>query len=281
MKRLNTMTVLCSLCAAMTMLLIGSCSNNDIEELTLSTQKDYVITDSLTYGFNITSGNGDYKVKVENDEKHPFVTKTTVLGNHVNVDLIYDATRLTITDAAGQTAKLTIISQNSSIRSITHNAAVKYGDFVKYNIGWGNGGYYIYKQEGDAAKATIDNDGEIIIKSVHEGNMHLTIADRRGSTNEIYVSVYGGYDITGSDLTVKALAGDEVTFPIKYGDGQWTITSCPQAINNPFTCVCPKIENCRDLEMLQVSIPQNTRGTFQMELQDRSSHTIHLTLNIE
>jgi hypothetical protein len=280
MKRLNT--ILCTLCAAMTMIVIASCSsNNNIEELTLSTEKNYVITDSLVYGFNITSGNGDYKVKVENDEQHPFVAKTTVTGNHIDVDLIYEETRLTITDAAGQTAELTIISQNSSLRIITDNAVVKYGDFVKFNIGWGNGGYYIYKQDGDAAKATIDNEGEIIIKSVHKGNMHLTIADRRGSTNEIYVSVYGGYDITGPELSVKAQAGDEVTFPIKYGDGQWTITSCPQAINNPFTCVCPKIENCRDLEMLQVKIPQNTKGSYQMELQDKSGHTIHLILNIE
>lgn len=280
MNRLNTM--LCTLCTAMTMVLIASCSsNNNIEELTLSTQNNCVMTDSIAYSFNITSGNGDYKVKVENDGQHPFTAKATVTGNHINVDLISDVTRLTITDAAGQTRELTILSQNRSIRNITHNAAVKYGDFVKYNVGWGNGDYYIYKQDGDAAKATIDNQGEIIIKSVHEGNAHLIIADRRGTTNDVYVKVDGGYDITSSELTVNAVAGDEVTFPIKYGDGQWMITSCPQAINSPCTCVYPKIENCRDLEMLQVSIPQNTKGTYQMELQDKSSHTVHLTLNIE
>jgi hypothetical protein len=272
---------LCSLCF-FTVLWMSACSNDgDIKELKLSTSEFTVMTDSTEYDFDIVSGNGNYKVNVNNDSDMPLIGEATVTGNHVKVSLVSERTKVTVTDGAGQTMDLLIISQNKSLNPIAQDIAVEYGDYIISQLNWGNGGYYILSQQGDAAQVMVDK-GQVIVKSVHPGDISFVIADRRGTTNSFHVGVGSGFDIKGKELTVStSVKAGYITFPIKYGVGGWQITSCSEVLNKPTTCICPQIANYREQDMLQIWIPKDAKGSLNLQMQDKVKNTVKLTVNLE
>jgi hypothetical protein len=273
-----------------------SCSKDDeIKELKLSTADAIVHTDSIAYAFDIVSGNGNYQVTVDQNGGKSIMPKAVVVGNHVSIDLIQPSTRLTITDAAGQSTNLTIISDNKSLEEIETTVLVSYGYYLSSNLSWGNGDYYIEGQHDDIASVNIDKKGHFIVKGLRpNGSVSLLISDRRGTTNYMTVHVGNGADITDKALTYSVSKGelkdkltspikwglkDRLTFPIKYGVGNWKIISCSKTFENPFTLVLPK-DKYMEQDLLQVWAPESAEGPFYIQLEDQAKNQVTLTIKI-
>ena len=261
-----------------------SCSKNDeIKELKLSTADAIVHTDSIAYAFDVVSGNGNYQVTVDQNGGKSIMPKAVVVGNHVSIDLIKPSTRLTITDAAGQSTNLTIISDNKSLEEIETTVLVSYGYYLSSNLSWGNGDYYIQGQRDDIASVNIDKKGHFIVKGLRpNGSVSLLISDRRGTTNYMTVHVGNGADITDKALTYSVSKGelkDRLTFPIKYGVGDWKIISRSKAFDNPFTLVLPKDKHMEQ-DLLQIWAPESAEGPLYIQLEDQAKNQVTLTIKI-
>lgn len=264
--------------------LFTACNKNKVEpnyELKLSTTEQTVYTDAIEYSFDIVSGNGDYQVQVEADNR-PTVGKATVIGNHVKVDLICDLTRVTITDKSNQTASLIINSSNKSIEIQNHTISLPYGNIHRTTVDWGAGEYSILKQSGDAATLTIEGKNKFIVKSTHPGKAYFTIIDQRGTTNGIMVYVADGWDVTSSALKVDVLGDQIYTFPLKYGVGGWKITSQSWELPGDWqTCVLPSDLLQTDHDLLQVRIPDGRRNEIlSIQLKDKANNNTTITMNV-
>ena len=261
---------------------IGCSKDDGIKELKLSTTTDTVYTDSIAYTFDIVSGNGNYQVTVNSDGDRSSSTKAIVKNNHVSINLLKPSTQVTVTDAAGQSANLEIVSNNKSLATMETSVGVSYGYYLKSKLNWGNGGYRILSQSNDVASVTIDNEGHYIAKGLRSsGSTTLLISDERGTTNYMTIEVGNGTNISNDALTYsipKKEAWGIFTFPIKYGVGDWKIVSCSDALRNPFLIVLSKNEYA-DQDVLQISIPKESEMPLTVQLEDRASNHTTLTIN--
>lgn len=284
MRLKNISNTLSILLISLSFIFIAGCSKGEYEgdqDLKLSTDGQIVYTDAIEYSFDIVSGAGGYQVKVEEDNR-PTLGKVTLTGNRVKVDLITDYTRVTVTDKNNQTTSLLIISSNESIEIQNYTVSVSYGSILTRTLNWGAGKYSILGRSGDAATLTIDDKGKFIVNSVHPGEAYFTIIDQRGTTNGMAVYVGDGWDLTSNELTVDVRSADYYTFPIKYGKGEWRITSVSSPVlNHPQTCVMPKDAEYREQELLQVWIPQQTDGSLSIQLKDKANNTATITMNVK
>lgn len=253
---------------------IAACSNNGdgVKDLKLSAANECVYTDSLTYSFDVLSYNGEYKVSMDNG-------KASVKDSHVIVDLLRPTTYLTVTDASGQSVKLTIVSNNSSLVQMTTSVGVAYGNYFRSKLNWGNGGYYITSISGDAASLVLDKDGSYTVIGKRPGNQLFEISDARGTTNYMEVNIYDGYDITSDTLKVTLSNPGTYTFPIKYGKNDWSIASCTQALKNAQTLIMDKNE-MRENDLLQIHIPSGTKGIVTLTLKDEDNNKVVIDLNV-
>lgn len=247
-------------------------------ELKLSTSGETVSTDAIEYSFDIVSGAGDYQVKIA-DDGQPALGKVTLTGTHVKVDLITQYTQVTVTDKSNQKTDLLIVSSHPSIQLINYSVSVSYGNLHKLIMDWGAGKYSIYRQSGDAAELSIDDNDQFTIKSRKPGRAYFTIMDRRGTTNGISVTVGEGWDLTGKELSVTVEAGQYYTFPLKYGEGGWKIThrSSP-LLHNHQTFVMPKDPEYREQDVLHVWVPQETNEPLSLQLTDKAGNTATITI---
>lgn len=276
MKKLNLLGI--ALCVSFTLLFAG-CNKDESEEiqtLRLSTDDQTVYTDGIAYSFDIVSGGGDYKVEVTKNSPHDLGGKATLTGNRVEVDLVSDGTHVIITDKHGQEANLLIWSRHESLQATNHTIGVSYGSYLESTINWGAGNYSVLKQFGDAATLTFDGN-HLIAQSVHPGRATFLVRDERGTTNSVAVTVGDGWDLNGEELTVTALAGYYYTFPLKYGDGGWKITSRPAALSDVWTVIMPK-DQYRAHDMLQIFAPEEHPEPLVLQLKDRANHTATITI---
>lgn len=280
LKRISNTLYLLLLTASI--VLIAGCTKKigteEPPELKLSTPGETVSTDAIEYSFDIVSGAGDYHVEIA-DDGQPALGKATLTGTRVKVELITQYTQVTVTDKSNRKADLLIVSSHPSIQIMNYLVSVLYGNFHKLTMDWGAGKYSIYRQSGDAAELSIDNNDQITIKPRKPGRAYFTIMDRRGTTNGISVIVEKGWDLTGKELSVTVEAGHYYTFPLKYGEGGWKIThrSSP-LLHNPQTCVMPKDPEYREQDMLHVWVPEEVNEPLSLQLTDKAGNTATITI---
>lgn len=275
MKKLNLLGLLC---VSFTMLFTG-CSKDEPEEiqaLRLSTDDQAVYTDAIEYSFDIVSGGGGYQVEVTKNSPFDLGGKATLTGSRVKVDLVSNATHVIVTDKYGQEANLIIWSRHESLQTVNHTISVSYGNYLKTNMNWGAGNYSVLKQFGDAATLTFDGN-HLIAQSLHPGRTTFLVRDERGTTNSVAVTVGDGWDLNEKELTVTALAGYYYTFPLRYGDGGWKITSRPAALSDVWTVIMPK-DQYRAHDMLQIFAPEGHPEPLVLQLKDKAGHTATITI---
>lgn len=260
--------------------LLTACSTNDeTQDLKLSVNDEIVYTDATDYSFDIISGTGKYQVAVDPSAPNQPLAKVILKGNHVQVELLSYAAGVTVKDQNGQSIHLSIYSSNSSLQMITYLVGVHYGEIMKTPVNFGAGGYSIVSQSGDAAQVTnINEKGIFTIKSVHPGEIHLLITDKRGTTRGMTIDVGEGYDLTSDELTITAKGDLYITFPLKYGDGKWKIISSP--IESPSLVIMEQGE-LFEQDMLQVPILKDSKTPMVFKLKDKSNHIATITINVQ
>lgn len=260
--------------------LLTACSTDEsISELKLSVPAETVYTDGMDYSFDVVSSNGKYQVLVDADNTPTPTAKTTIVGNHVKVDLLSEYTALTITDQGNQPVHLLIISSNDAIKTQNYSVRVSYGSIMKTNaVRFGTGKFTVQSKYGNSAEVNIDNHDQFLIKSLRPGVSHFLIADQRGTTNGMTVTVGNGWDLSSKELTVSTVGNQYLTFPLKYGEGGWKIIS--PITNDPEICVMPKGE-LFEQDMLQVWVPKGNGKPIVFELKDKVNNTATITINVE
>lgn len=245
------------------------------QELKISVADEIVYTDDLEYSFDIVSGKGGYQVTVENDNSFSSPAKVTMTGHHVKVDLFTERVGLIITDQTNQTIRLSIVSSNNALQIQNYEVGLSYGAIMKTEISFGIGKHSILKSSGTSAEAYFETNHMIVIKSLKPGISGFLITDERGTTNGMTVRVYNGYDLTSDKLTVTTAGNQYLTFPIKYGEGNWRITS--PLLNDPQFCVMPKSENYEQ-DMLQVFV---AKEPMVITLKDKADNEATITIQVK
>ncbi|MCI1683959.1 MAG: hypothetical protein LKI39_15605 [Bacteroides sp.] len=261
------------------LLAVSSCSKDDSSEnaeLRLSVSDEMAHTDGIEYSFDIISGGGGYKAEVCNDK----YAKATLTGNHVKVDLVSESTQVKVTDKYNQEVYLLIHSDNKSIQTVNNTVRLSYGSSMKLPTNWGAGGYSVLRQSNNTvAKVTFDDKDSLLIQSLAPGEVWFRIIDKRGSTNGVSVTIDKGWDLNSNQLTVNAEGESYYTFPLKYGEGGWKITSCPAALVDPSTVVIPK-DKYHEHDMLQIFVPKESNAPLVLQLEDKVKNTATITVNI-
>lgn len=195
--------------AALSMLVLGfsftACSSDDDDmptypEVPQAAQKEQLTfdTDTVKVGvgetatFNVTNGNGDYKVINEN----PDVATATVNGSTVTVTSTQKGIAgVIVSDAKGSYKRILVQSMYFTMAVDKENVEVgmRLGHTdgeARVIVKAGNGGYKATSADEKVAKIEdIRGDSAVIIQGVGEGTTTVTITDMMGLSVKVNVTV--------------------------------------------------------------------------------------------
>lgn len=233
--------------AALSMLAFGlsfsACSSDDDDmptypEVPQAAQKEQLTfdTDTVKVGvgetatFNVTNGNGDYKVINEN----PNIATATVDGNKVIVTSTQKGIAgLIVSDAKGSYKRILVQSMYFTMAVDKENVEVgmKLGHTdgtAKVIVTAGNGGYTATSADENIAKvAYIQGDTAIVIQGVAEGSTTVAIKDMMGLTTTVNVTVkVTPVPFTQEEIeNIKASSEDYFIWDSNY-KGRWDSDIC-------------------------------------------------------
>lgn len=232
-----------------------SCNNDEgIRKLKLSVTEETVYTDTLTYSFDIISGNGNYHVeskqKGENTEN-----LVTINDKHVTIELISSSAYVTVTDEENYSKSFVIKSSHPYIQDGGYKVWVHYGIISEIDCVYGSGGYNIVNSSNNGCvQLILDKSNKIKIKPIKPGNEWFVLKDYRGFTFDMRIGVIQGCDIISEYTEYTATKGNTITLPVKYGAGKWTFIKKEESEESyPFTLIIPAGER-NEVDVVQIKV---------------------------
>lgn len=181
--------------------------------------------DNPTAAVNITSGNGNYKVTVADEN----IATATINGTQIIVNGLKNGlTTATVMDWAKQSTVFTIKvkedfdleldkTELTMIQNINTTALV--------NIVSGNGGYRVASNNDEIATAELTEEGKVLITALSEGFADITVTDADGKKAIVKV-ISCEHELTLEDTSEKVwVATIPATFKIISGNGNYTVAS--------------------------------------------------------
>lgn len=172
-------------------LVISACNDNEriVEYNKLTLDKNEAVfdldkSDNLTAEFNITEGNGNYKVSVEDAE----VAEVTIDGTKVTVTALrVGETTAKVYDWVKHSAEIRI-KVIDKFELSDSELEMLYGEIRSIEIYSGNGDYQVASSNEDVASVAVEG-GFINITAVGAGEADVTVTDAEGKTTTIKVTV--------------------------------------------------------------------------------------------
>ncbi len=214
-------------------ILMFGCSNDDIpsyNELTIDKNEVFIKADSdtPTAEVNITEGNGNYKVTVENEN----IATATMEGTRIIIKgLKNGATTATVMDWAKHSAVITIkvkedfdlILDNEKLVMLKSTDLTPTTKLV--SILSGNGGYQVKSSDENIATAELTQEGKILVTAIETGIANVIVTDADGKETKLEVTVCDGLleleDMTGRFWRI----GETSNIEIVSGNGGYTVVS--------------------------------------------------------
>lgn len=172
-------------------LVISACNDNEriVEYNKLTLDKNEAVfdldkSDNLTAEFNITEGNGNYKVNVEDAE----VAEVTIDGTKVTVTALHvGETTAKVYDWVKHSAEIRI-KVIDKFELSDSELEMLYGEIRSIEIYSGNGDYQVTSSNEDVATVAVEG-GFINITAVGAGEADVTVKDAEGKNTTLKVTV--------------------------------------------------------------------------------------------
>jgi hypothetical protein len=204
--------------------------NGSVKELLLSidNSNSTLSFDGIETEFDILDGNGDYTV-TSSDEK---VAKVRLEGTKVYVDFIgyYTDVTITVTDKKNQQKSLSMVSYAESLVSPGYTLLTEQGKtYTDKYVSFGAGGYTIEAISGTSAKATVNENDEIVVEGIEFGNSSFKITDKRGTTATYNVIVIATYKLDSESMSISAKRDQTISIKLLYGKG-WELSDSTESL---------------------------------------------------
>ncbi|NDV94588.1 hypothetical protein D0T84_06585 [Dysgonomonas sp. 521] len=204
--------------------------NEPVKELLLSVDNGNrtLSFDGIETEFEILDGNGDYTV-TSSDEN---AAKVRLEGTKVYVDFIsyHTDVTITVTDKKSQQKSLSMVSYAKSLVSPGHTLFTELGKtYIDKYVSFGAGGYTIETISGTSAKATVNENDEIVVEGIEFGNSYFKITDRRGTTATYDVIVIATYELDSESMSISAKRDQIISIKLLYGNG-WKLVDFTNAL---------------------------------------------------
>ncbi len=214
-------------------ILISGCSNDDIpsySELTIDKNEVFIKVDSdtPTAEVNITEGNGNYKVTVDNEN----IAVATLEGTQIIIKgLKNGTTTATVMDWAKHSAIITIKVKEDFDLKLDNEKLVmlKSVDLIPttelVSILSGNGGYKVKSNDENIATAELTQEGKVLVTAIETGITNVIVTDADGKEAKVEVTVCNGL-LELEDMTGKFWRIDETSnIEIVSGNGGYAVVS--------------------------------------------------------
>lgn len=174
---------------------------------------------------NITSGNGNYKLTVADEN----IASATLDGNRIIINGLKDGTTTaTITDWSKHSAAFTIKVKEDFELKLDKEELVMFLDENKtalVNIISGNGGYQVESSNNEVTTAEINEDGKILVTALSSDFCNIIVTDADGNKTTLKVRVCVEHLVT-EDTTKKVCEiGKELIINITSGNGEYSVVS--------------------------------------------------------
>lgn len=204
--------------------------NGSVKELLLSidNSNSTLSFDGIETEFDILDGNGGY-VAASSDEK---VAKVRLEGTKVHVDFIsyHTDVTITVTDKKNQQKSLSMVSYAESLVSPGYTLLTEKGKtYTDKYVSFGAGGYTIEAISGTSAKATVNENDEIVVEGIEFGNSSFKITDKRGTTATYDVVVIATYKLDSESMSISAKRDQTISIKLLYGKG-WELSDSTESL---------------------------------------------------
>ena len=216
-------------------LLLGGCGVTDspsTRELILQ-RYELSLPSNTTGLFRIREGNGSYKA-TSSDET--VATAFTSSANPANVyvrTLRSGTVTITVSDAAGKTAELTLtVTSNPIALTLDQNVdgyQIITGKTRVVVIMTGNGSYVVESSNPSVVKATLHDD-QISLKGLSAGESTIKITDAEGQMKEFSVTVSDVVSIQLDASQKKVAVSGSRKINVLYGNGSYSVSSEDEAV---------------------------------------------------
>lgn len=196
-------------------------------ELTVDKTDFFIQADgnNPTAEFNITDGNGNYKISVADEN----IATATLDGTHVTLNgLKNGTTTVTITDWAKYSSVVNVKVKEDFELKLGKTELVMFlgeNDNELVNIVSGNGGYQVVSSDNDIATAELNEEGKISVTAQSSGFCNVTVSDADGNKTPLKIRVCDEHLIL-ADITGRAwVIGKPESIEITSGNGEYTAIS--------------------------------------------------------
>lgn len=253
-------------------LVISACNDSEriAEYYNLTLDKNEAIfdldkTENLTAEFNITEGNGNYKVSVEDAE----VAEVSIDGTKVTVTALrVGETTVKVYDWVKQSAEIRI-KVIDKFELSDSELEMLYGEIRSIEIYSGNGDYQVASSNEEVATVVVEG-GFINITAVGAGEADVTVTDAEGKTTTIKVIV-SLRDITFSEESSLEMAMSQTKeIEIASGNGGYTLVNSDQTV--------VKAELTEDGK---IKIESLKDGVAELTVTDQAGVSAILTVNVK
>lgn len=252
--------------------------NGSVKELLLSidNSNSTLSFDGIETEFDILDGNGDYTV-TSSDEK---VAKVRLEGTKVYVDFIghYTDVTITVTDKKNQQKSLSMVSYAESLVSPEYTLLTEKGKtYTDKYVSFGAGGYTIEAISGTSAKATVNENDEIVVEGIEFGNSSFKITDKRGTTATYNVIVIATYELNSESISISTQKDQTIFIKLLYGKG-WKLVDFTESVFKSIN-----IHNATDTECayLQIDASKDKTGKGVIRIINDEEQLAVITVSVE
>lgn len=253
-------------------LVISACNDSEriAEYYNLTLDKNEAVFDldnaeNLTAEFNITEGNGNYKVSVEDAE----VAEVSIDGTKITVTALrVGETTAKVYDWVKQSAEIRI-KVIDKFELSDSDLEMLYGEIRSIEIYSGNGDYQVASSNEEVATVVVEG-GFINITAVGAGEADVTVTDAEGKTTTIKVIV-SLRDITFSEESPLEMAMSQTKeIEITSGNGGYTLQNSE-----------PTVVKAELTEDGKIKIESLKDGVAELTVTDQAGVSAILTVNVK
>ncbi|MEG0012354.1 MAG: hypothetical protein RR706_09360 [Muribaculaceae bacterium] len=247
-----------------------------VNELILSAKWN-VDTESVEYEFDILDGNGDYTASFSEED----AGKVVIEGTKVKVSLLKNHVSVTITDKKQQSKTVIINSTAKSLIPQDYSIFIVNGDtYTMKDISFGVGGYGIEKINGNSAEVSIDENDNVKISTLRQGNSYYKLIDKRGTTASLNVLVGAIYDLVANTIRINAVNDQTFSIVLKNGNAWKVITKEPYSPIIDEVYLMPKSDTNK-YDVLQINTAKgDMKGSTTIELKDKTGNIALVTVMV-
>lgn len=213
----------------------------------------YIKTDDYDYGFDIISGNGDYKLVESND------CRVTIENESVIINMYNEHSNLILEDSEGLQELVWIRSSNDMFNSVyggfTLSLSLPEGNSSEQSFNFGVGDYTIECIKGTSATAEFISNNSVKFTPKRRGTTHFEVKDGRGLSVPYEVLVSDNIDMRDHFSNVDVIAEDYLNILI---DKSWNWEIRSVKSDSMFKIVTiHRGDDSKDFDYLQVNIAAN------------------------